>query len=98
MALSSAIRIAAGMLVVGRPPVVLSPHLDDAVFSCWHIVGEEKARVVTVFAGIPPAGTPLPRWDEMTGATDPATRVRERIAEDEAALGDGIRLELLDSQ
>lgn len=68
--------------------VIFSPHLDDAVFSCWHVLESERAvAVVNVFAGVPPPGTPLPRWDRITGASDPVARVRERLEEDRLALG-----------
>jgi hypothetical protein len=67
--------------------VILSPHLDDAVFSCWHLLESPRAiRVVNVFAEPPPPGTPLPRWDRITGARDPVTRVLKRIEEDREAL------------
>jgi LmbE family N-acetylglucosaminyl deacetylase len=67
--------------------VILSPHLDDAVFSCWHLLDSPRAiRVLNVFAGPPPPGTQLPRWDRITGARDPVTRVLKRIEEDRAAL------------
>ena len=37
--------------------VVLSPHLDDAVLSCWHVLGREgDVRVVNVFTGSPEDG------------------------------------------
>ena len=66
---------------------VLSPHLDDAVFSCWHVLaGAGGVRVVNVFSGVPAEGTPVPRWDRITGALDSAERVRERLAEDREAL------------
>jgi LmbE family N-acetylglucosaminyl deacetylase len=68
--------------------VIFSPHLDDAVFSCWHVLESERAvSVVNVFAGVPPPGTPLPRWDRITGASEPVSRVRERLDEDRLALG-----------
>lgn len=67
--------------------VIFSPHLDDAVFSCWHVLDSERAvSVVNVFAGVPSPGTSLPRWDRITGASDPVARVRERIEEDRLAL------------
>jgi LmbE family N-acetylglucosaminyl deacetylase len=70
-----------------RQAVILSPHLDDAVFSCWHVIDSPRdVSVVNVFTGVPPPGTPLPRWDRITGANDPAQRVRERLEEDRAAL------------
>src|SRR3954465_3348847 len=38
---------------------LLSPHLDDAVLSCWHVLtGPGEVAVVNVFAGVPPAGAP----------------------------------------
>jgi LmbE family N-acetylglucosaminyl deacetylase len=67
--------------------VILSPHLDDAVFSCWHLLESPRAvDVLNVFAEPPPPGTHLPRWDRITGARDPVTRVLKRIEEDRAAL------------
>lgn len=75
------------MRTVPRARAVLSPHLDDAVFSCWHILaGPEPVDVVTVFAGIPAQGTAVPRWDRITGSSDSVKRVRERLAEDREAL------------
>jgi LmbE family N-acetylglucosaminyl deacetylase len=82
---------------------VLSPHLDDAVLSCWHVLeGHDDVVVVNVFTGSPPAGTPVPAWDRLTGARDPVARMRERRAEDRRALGlvgrDAVGLGLLDAQ
>ena len=69
------------------PPLVLSPHWDDAVLDCWEILsGSGAVNVVNVFAGVPAAGT-LAAWDELTGASDSAQRARERQAEDARALG-----------
>jgi LmbE family N-acetylglucosaminyl deacetylase len=66
--------------------VVVSPHLDDAVLSAASQLVRPGARVVTVCAGEPPAGTPPAVWDRLTGADDPARRVRERHLEDAAAM------------
>ena len=82
--------------------MLLSPHWDDAVFDCWGLVNApERLTVVNVFAGIPPAG-PTTRWDRITGASESASRARERIAEDSAALADAGRtphnLALLDAE
>jgi hypothetical protein len=64
---------------------ILSPHLDDAVLSCWHVLaGPADVRVVNVFTGVPDGG--LGEWDRATGATDSAQRMRERLDEDRAAL------------
>lgn len=82
---------------------VLSPHLDDAVLSCWQVLeGRGDVLVVNVFTGSPPAGTPAPPWDLRTGARDPVARMRERRAEDRRALGlagrDAVSLGRLDAQ
>jgi LmbE family N-acetylglucosaminyl deacetylase len=82
---------------------VLSPHLDDAVLSCWHVLEwSAEVTVVNVFSGSPPAGTPAPWWDRVTGATDPVARMRERHEEDRRALAlagrDAVALGLLDDQ
>lgn len=66
--------------------VVVSPHLDDAVLSAAAQLMRPGARVVTVFAGVPPEGTPPAEWDVLTGADDAAQRVRERLVEDDRAL------------
>jgi LmbE family N-acetylglucosaminyl deacetylase len=83
--------------------LVLSPHFDDAVLSCWHVLDSDRdVVVVNVFAKPPPPGTPLTRWDRITGATDPVERVRERLEEDAAALAlagrTAIALDLVERQ
>ncbi|MEA2369210.1 MAG: hypothetical protein QOH38_1928 [Thermoleophilaceae bacterium] len=84
------------------PVAVLSPHLDDAVLSAWTVLRRQVAvTVINVCAGIPPAGLETP-WDRLTGARDGADRVRERLAEDRAALGragrGAVNLDFLDEQ
>src|SRR3954462_6777516 len=80
--------------------VVVSTHFDDAVFSCYSLLGPETT-VVTALAGLPPAGT-LGDWDAGGGATSSVERVRERRAEDEAALAlsgsRAVHLDFLDKQ
>ena len=68
--------------------IILSPHLDDAVLSCWHLLdeGSGEVTVINVFAGSPHDNGAFPFWDRMTGATDSRERLAERIAEDAAAL------------
>lgn len=83
--------------------LVLSPHLDDAVLDCWgELASGDAVRVVNLFAGVPPAGTAVPLWDRITGASDSSARVRERLAEDASALAlagrEPTNLPLLDSQ
>ena len=68
--------------------VVLSPHFDDAVLSCWHVLrAPGTVQVVNVFTGAPPEGSPPGWWDRLTGAPDPGERVRERAEEDRIAVG-----------
>ncbi len=82
--------------------VILSPHFDDAVLSCWHtLASADEVLVVNVFAGEPAAGA-LGWWDELAGATDSAAAVRTRIEEDRQALAlagrTAVNLPFLDSQ
>jgi LmbE family N-acetylglucosaminyl deacetylase len=86
-----------------RPLVILSPHFDDAVLSCWHLLdGPADMRVVNVFAGKPPPDAGAGWWDELTGRRDPGEAVNERAAEDRAALGlagrEPLNLDFLDRQ
>jgi glycosyltransferase involved in cell wall biosynthesis len=70
--------------------LVLSPHLDDAVLSCWHAIDDpelaEPVTVATVLAGYPRRGLEPSAWDRLSGATDPLAHQVERRAEDLAAL------------
>jgi LmbE family N-acetylglucosaminyl deacetylase len=82
--------------------VILSPHLDDAVLSCWHLLTQPgEVTVINVFAGVPSLRAPA-WWDRYTGATDSAERVRQRVAEDRRALAVAgrtpVNLDLLDEQ
>jgi hypothetical protein len=82
--------------------VILSPHFDDAVLSCWDLLaGSGEVVVVNVFAGEPPSGT-LGWWDRFAGATDSAAMVQTRIEEDRRALAlagrEALNLPFLDSQ
>lgn len=67
-------------------PVVVSPHLDDAVLSAAVQLMRPGARVVTVFAGLPPEAATLGSWDRLTGAKDARARVEERWQEDDEAM------------
>jgi hypothetical protein len=86
-----------------RPPaVLLSPHLDDAVFSAWTmLVADRELTVVNVCSGVPAAG-PAPRWDRVTGGRDAAEQARTRLAEDRDALAlvgrEALNLDFLDLQ
>lgn len=66
--------------------IVVSPHLDDAVFGCGNLLIACPGSVVcTVFAGAPaePVRTP---WDEAAGFADSGEAMRVRRQEDERAL------------
>jgi len=83
--------------------VILSPHLDDAVLSCWHVLTQPgEVMVINVFAGIPTGLEKPAWWDRYTGAADSGERVRERIEEDRRALSLAeripVNLDLLDEQ
>jgi LmbE family N-acetylglucosaminyl deacetylase len=84
------------------PPVsIVSPHLDDAVLSCWHLLaGPGDVRVVNLFTGVPAGG--LGEWDRRTGSQDSPRRMLERLAEDRAALSTAgrhaLNVGLLDDQ
>ncbi len=67
--------------------LVISPHLDDGVFSCGHLLAMAPGSiVVTVFAGIPPRGTPAPSWDRRAGFATADQAVCVRRKEDRCAL------------
>ncbi len=73
---------------VSSPIAVLSPHLDDAVLSCWGLLdGPGEVLVVNVFAGVPPDGAPRGWWDALANSGDPRDAMAARLAEDAAALG-----------
>ncbi|ALK30891.1 PIG-L family deacetylase [Burkholderia plantarii] len=84
------------------PLFVVSPHLDDAVFSCASLVSTRPGTVVcTVFAGTPESPQCRP-WDVAAGFADSTAALRERIREDDEALricgARGVRLPFLDGQ
>jgi LmbE family N-acetylglucosaminyl deacetylase len=81
---------------------VVSPHLDDAVFSCGMLLAAHPgATVCTVFAGAPavPMST---EWDRRAGFPHSDAAMRARWLEDERALEQlgaaGMRLPFLDAQ
>lgn len=66
---------------------VISPHLDDAVFSCGSLLTAARAaRVITVFAGAPPAGMAAPDGDRAAGFATAEQAVLARRREDKRAL------------
>lgn len=86
----------------GAPLFVVSPHLDDAVFSCGMLLASRPGSIVcTVFCG-EPAPPQQTAWDQSAGHRDSSVAMRSRIAEDECALSivgaRAVRLRFLDSQ
>ena len=68
------------------PALVLSPHWDDAVLSCWSVLaGPGELNVVNVFAALPPPGRKGP-WEAFAGLRDSRERARARREEDARAL------------
>jgi LmbE family N-acetylglucosaminyl deacetylase len=63
--------------------VVLSPHLDDAVFSCWHLLGRRGATVITVFAGTP-SKDELTLWNLLCGQPSSIKMTRLRLDENQS--------------
>jgi LmbE family N-acetylglucosaminyl deacetylase len=73
--------------------LVISPHLDDAVFGCGELLASHPgAVVVTVFAGIPAQSWWAPEWDTACGFASAREAVSVRRREDREAL------EILDAQ
>lgn len=77
------------MAGIPRGPLLLvSPHLDDAVLSCWAVLERaEPLAVLTIFAGSP---NPPQRgwWDRACGFASSAESMPARLREDEAAFSD----------
>ncbi len=74
-----------GTIVIMQKTVILSPHFDDAVFSCWNLLHDKNVSVITVFAGIPPRGTRT-LWDRVCGEADSKVMVLKRIEENKTVL------------
>jgi LmbE family N-acetylglucosaminyl deacetylase len=70
--------------------VVISPHLDDAVLGCGHLLGAHPgATVITAFAGAPTRyPEPMTWWDTLSGFESGDDPVRSRRVEDAAALAE----------
>jgi LmbE family N-acetylglucosaminyl deacetylase len=83
--------------------LILSPHFDDAVLSCWHLLdgGTEVVVVVNVFGGVPPPDA-AGWWDLAGGMRGSYGVVEQRRSEDKAALElaqrEAINLDFLDDQ
>jgi LmbE family N-acetylglucosaminyl deacetylase len=68
--------------------IVVSPHLDDAVLGCGHLLAQRPgAVVITVFAGRPPRRERVTPWDAAAGFGPGDDVVGARRMEDRRALG-----------
>ncbi len=68
------------------PALVLSPHWDDAVLSCWSVLADPgELNVANVFAALPPPGRKGP-WEAFAGLRDSRERAQARLQEDARAL------------
>jgi LmbE family N-acetylglucosaminyl deacetylase len=71
----------------GARVLVLSPHLDDAAFSCGELIAELRRPVVaTLFAGVPSGDVALTSWDTLCGFSSGVEAMLARRAEDDNAL------------
>ena len=81
--------------------IILSPHLDDAVISCFASVIQPGALVITIFGGVPEPGTSK-IWDIVCGESDSVAMVKKRIDENKIALDavntESKNLDFLDAQ
>lgn len=71
-----------------KSAVVLSPHLDDAVFSCWHALSQPNTQVITVFAGKPTKDSTT-LWNRLCGEASAFKMTELRLQENKAVL-DGL--------
>ncbi|WP_294979910.1 glycosyltransferase family 2 protein [uncultured Microbacterium sp.] len=82
--------------LLDRPTLILSPHLDDALFSAAELIRRGTPEVWTVFAGepTPPITTD---WDRSCGFSDSRQALEVRCKEDtEAFAGSAARVRRLD--
>jgi LmbE family N-acetylglucosaminyl deacetylase len=77
----------APLFQLSSPLTVISPHLDDAVFSCGCLIAASPHTVVvTALAGVPDADTELTDWDRASGFNGGQQAVLQRRQEDARAL------------
>lgn len=81
--------------------LIISPHLDDAVLSAVNGMTPGSTTVLTVFAGIPNADTPVSDWDRASGNANAVESTLQRRREDTKALDylgvESIHLDFLDA-
>ncbi|MBB5213653.1 PIG-L deacetylase family protein [Parapusillimonas granuli] len=94
---------AADLAAALSPLVVVSPHYDDAVFSCGDLLSAVPgSTVITVCTGQPQDPGMLTDWDRRCGFSCAEQAMRERALENGKALdalrAAGVDLGFLDSQ
>lgn len=75
---------------LGRRTIVLSPHLDDGVFSVGATIARAsrsgaRVTVLTVFAGDPASSAPVGEWDRLAGFATAGEAATARRREDRRA-------------
>ncbi|ALK30885.1 PIG-L deacetylase family protein [Burkholderia plantarii] len=66
--------------------LVVSPHLDDAVLSCGHVLARHPGAVVCTVLSAPPERNMSTAWDRASGFADAFEAMRARREEDRQAL------------
>jgi len=75
------------IMEIPHPLTIISPHLDDAVFSCGCLIAAaSEVIVVTALAGLPDADAALPPWDRAAGFDSARQAVLRRREEDALSL------------
>ena len=85
------------------PVLVISPHYDDAVFSCGQLLAQlPSCTVMTVCTGVPENDHVSTDWDRRCGFSSASQAMQTRAFENEAALSSldvsAVDLGFLDSQ
>jgi LmbE family N-acetylglucosaminyl deacetylase len=82
--------------------MVVSPHLDDAVFGCGELLAAQPGSLVCTVFSAPPDAALRTAWDAKCGFANSHDAMRERHAEDDRALAllraAPLRLPFYDSQ
>lgn len=65
--------------------IILSPHYDDAVFSCFHLLNNPDTLVINIFSGIPKKNHRT-LWDYLCGEGDSRKMMEKRRKENEKIL------------
>lgn len=72
---------------IPHPLTIISPHLEDAVFSCGSLLAASRqALVITVFAGLPGPDLAAPAHDSAAGFATARAAMETRRHEDACAL------------